>query len=147
MNRTTLLTALLSLVLTASTGLQAEPGETAVELVAIANPSVIEEEISPAELKDIFNDRKTSWRDGSRIRLAILKEGPVHESVLTDIAGTTPEQYRSFWRIRTFTGKGTPPVSLSTEEDLVAYVKANPGAFAVVGSSSVTEGVKVIEMK
>jgi ABC-type phosphate transport system substrate-binding protein len=51
-----------------------------------------------------------------------------------------------YWQQMIVSGRGVPPAKTS-DQDVLAYVKANPGAIGYVGADAPTEEVKVIALK
>jgi ABC-type phosphate transport system substrate-binding protein len=53
-------------------------------------------------------------------------------------------QINAYWSKLLFTGKGTPPKELATDQEIIATVSANEDAVGYVDSSAVTDSVKVV---
>ena len=53
-------------------------------------------------------------------------------------------QYKSYWSKLAFTGKGTPPKELGSDNELLNAVKSNPNAIGFISSANVTADVKVV---
>jgi ABC-type phosphate transport system substrate-binding protein len=53
-------------------------------------------------------------------------------------------QINAYWSKLLFTGKGTPPKELATDQEIIATVSANEDAVGYVDSSAVTDNVKVV---
>ena len=114
------------------------------EVLIIANPSVKEDALSKIEIKQIFFGRNRKWSDGQKIHLAILKQGPVHESFVADYLDRTPDRYSSFWKVAIVSGTGYPPKSFTSEAELLNWVGENQGAVGYISSDTPHDGVKVI---
>ena len=52
-----------------------------------------------------------------------------------------------YWQQQIFSGKEVPPATKSSDDDMVAFVKSNPGAIGYVSGGASTAGVKVVEVK
>jgi hypothetical protein len=74
----------------------------------------------------------------------MLKSGPVHGEFVADLVGRSEHRFASYWRQMVFTGKGVPPKSFASEDDLVAFVKATPGAVGYVSPETDVTGVKIL---
>ena len=59
----------------------------------------------------------------------------------------TEEKYQAYWTVRQFVGKGRPPRSLSTYEDIIKYVRTTKGAVGYLYAKDVPEGVNVLLRK
>lgn len=116
----------------------------AQDIAFIAHPSLKEGSVTAEEVKNILLNNKTKWASGPAIKLAVLNDGAVHEKVMKDFAGRSPEQFLVYWKKQVFTGVGSMPAQSKTDAEVVAYVAENPGAFGYVAKASVTDKVKVL---
>jgi ABC-type phosphate transport system substrate-binding protein len=112
--------------------------------VFIAHPSTAESVVSAEDAKNILLGNKTKWGSGANIKLVVLTDGEVHESVVKDHTQRTTDQFDKHWKKLVFTGKGAMPATGKTDADVIAYVAANPGAFGYVAKDSATAQVKVL---
>lgn len=113
----------------------------------IVHPGVEADHLEAGALKKIFMDKTTAWEGGEVIHLVLLAGGEVHEAFLADVVGKSVEQYASFWRMQSFTGKGLQPRTFDDDKEAVAYVAATPGAVGYVGKDTPAVGTKVLEVK
>ncbi len=60
------------------------------------------------------------------------------------ILNRTVQSLDTYWQQEIFSGRDVPPISRSTDDEVVAFVRSNPGAIGYVSGSSPTPGVKVI---
>jgi ABC-type phosphate transport system substrate-binding protein len=118
----------------------------AADVSVIANASVKVTEVSSNELRDLFLGDKSAL-EGSKAIPVTLSKGGTHEAFLEQYVGKTDAAFKALWRKQVFTGKGTMPRSFDTEEALVAFVNATPGAVGYVSSSKAGAGVKVLKVK
>jgi hypothetical protein len=58
--------------------------------------------------------------------------------------GKSSSQLNAYWSKLVFTGKGTPPEKLTTDQAVIDFVAANGNAIGYVDSAKVTDKVKVI---
>jgi len=117
------------------------------EFLIVANPGVQQDGLDRDVISDIFRGDKTKWDNGSKISVIMLKEGAVHLAFVQEILGTTPEKIRDLWKKAVFTGIGTPPKILKTEQDVIKTVAETEGAVGYVGESAPHEGVKIISVR
>jgi hypothetical protein len=52
----------------------------------------------------------------------------------------------AYWQQQIFSGRGVPPLELSTETAVVEYVRAHPGAVGYVSAGADIRGLKVVEV-
>ena len=84
--------------------------------------------LSKKQVRNIFLGKRQTWDDGQRMVIASLKEGTTHVQFLKEWVGMTPNQFRTHWRKRVFTGKGTMPTWLQTEQEQRSFIQSTPGA-------------------
>ena len=59
------------------------------------------------------------------------------------VLSKTDAQLKAYWSKLTFTGKGTPPKELASEEEMMKLVAGNPSLIGFVDASKVDASVKV----
>lgn len=129
---------------------------------ALAFSSVFISSIAFAEVSVIVNAANNAAADTSFIKKVYLGKAKsfsggekVKVFTLNDQAGITEEfrakalkksnsQYKSYWSKLVFTGKGTPPKEMASEEEMIEMVAKTPNAIGFVSSSKVNDKVKVI---
>ncbi len=117
------------------------------EVALIVHPDTPIEHLSKKELQKIYMNRKNFWENGTTIKAASLKKGSLHEQFLTDLVRKTEQQYSTYWKRMIFTGKGNPPKSFDSSQEVMAFVAATPGAIGYVDKDLKLEGVKTIEIQ
>jgi len=122
-------------------------GVARADMIVIAVSDVTVSQLDAGTAKAIFLGKKTKWENGDTIVPVNLKRGPTHQEFLKVVVRKTPAQYRSFWKRAIFTGTGMPPRSFATEEEVVGFVRASPGAIGYIDASTPHEGVKVLEIE
>jgi TonB family protein len=110
----------------------------------IANPSVRAEAVSASEIKSVFLEERNSLRDGTHVEPVLSKGGPAHEAFLRDYLGQNDDALQNYYRALVFTGKGSMPKALHSDEEVVAYVAKTRGAIGYVRSTARVEGVKTL---
>jgi len=116
------------------------------EDTVIVNPSLQLAALDEDTLKDIYLGKKTSWDDGSRVVVVVLKEGPSHDHLLQRLNKSSP-QFLTGWKKLVFTGKGTMPEMVESEEALVALVSKTPGAIGYIDTAKLKDGVKALPLR
>jgi ABC-type phosphate transport system substrate-binding protein len=110
----------------------------------IANLSVKTSVISVAELRDVFTGATSSLKDGSRAVPVTLKSGAAHEVFLKEFVGKSDAAFQATWRSLVFSGEGSMPKHLNSDEEMVEYVARTSGAIGYVSRNAKTGGVKVL---
>jgi len=111
-----------------------------------ANPR----EIDRALINRLYMYLLPRWDDGSVLQLYALDEvHPVRISFDQEALGRTSAQTKALWAMLLIRGRGTPPTILSSEQEMVKAVAADPGAIGVVsaGVAQRASGVRIIRIK
>jgi ABC-type phosphate transport system substrate-binding protein len=62
------------------------------------------------------------------------------------VLGRAVSAVESYWQQQIFSGKDVPPPTKGGDDDVVAFVKANPGAIGYVSGGASLAGVKVVSV-
>jgi hypothetical protein len=127
--------------------LSAGPVLWGADFKVIANPSVTSSAVSAADLKGVFLATKTSLSDGSHAEPVLVKSGPAHEAFLKEYLGKTDSALQTYYRSLVFTGKGSMPKTVNSDDEVVAYVAKTKGALGYIGAAVAPAGVKVLEVR
>ncbi len=115
-------------------------------LRVIANPSVQATSISPTDLKSLYLEEKTSLAGSGHVEPVLMKAGPAHEAFLRHVLGRTDSDLQMYYRSLVFTGRGSVPKTLDSDEAVVAYVAKTRGAIGYVSPSVSAEGVRTLDL-
>jgi ABC-type phosphate transport system substrate-binding protein len=116
----------------------------AQDVIIVVNRDVQVSQISSADLRDIFTGVKSRFRDGSRVVPVVMKGGPAHEVFLRNHIRQSPEEFRTAWRKAVFTGQAGMLKAFDSEDALVEFVAATPGAIGYVSRISPQARVKAL---
>ena len=132
----------------------------ALALVAIARPAtaqafkvIAHEGVADADLpKDvvakIFLKQAIKFPSGLAAKpVDLKKDSPARAEFSTAVLGRPVGAVETYWQQQIFSGKEVPPAAKSSDDDVVAFVKGNPGAIGYVSAGASTAGVKVIDVK
>jgi ABC-type phosphate transport system substrate-binding protein len=75
------------------------------------------------------------------------KASPVRAAFSKSIVGRPVASVETYWQQQIFAGKEVPPPAKTSDDDVIAFVKANPGAIGYVSAGAATAGVKVVDIK
>lgn len=106
------------------------------EEILIAHPKLPQSSVTQPEIKKIFLGKMAHWNNGKRIVLVVQKQGKTHKDFLSGYVGKTVVGFRNYWRKKVFTGTGSPPETLKSDEDVVQFVSSQPGAVGYISSNS-----------
>ncbi len=121
-------------------------GTTEFKLVVnSANPVV---SLSRKEAAALFLKKAKAWDHGDPAEPIDLPEGSaVREAFSLSVLNKTVTRVNAYWQVKIFSGKGVPPQQLTSEREVLEFVKARRGAIGyVAASAAMVEGVKVIDL-
>jgi ABC-type phosphate transport system substrate-binding protein len=114
------------------------------QVLVIANSGVRADEVSKAELRDVFTGASSSFRGASQVVPVLLKQGTVNADFLDEYVGKSDSAFRASWRSLLFSGQGVLPKTLDSDAAVVEYVAHTPGAIGYIGRTSPHDGVKTL---
>lgn len=110
----------------------------------IANSSVTTDFISAGELRRIYLLQTRKLKDGSVVEPVLQKRGSLHDAFSRQCLDRDSEEIRTYYHGVVFTGKGSMPREVNSDEEMVSYVARTRGAIGYVSGSTNTDGVKVL---
>jgi ABC-type phosphate transport system substrate-binding protein len=116
------------------------------EETLIVNSASAVSGLNADQLKDYFLGKKTAWDDGSKVVVVVVKEGSSSDALLSRL-GKNSQQFMTGWKKLVFTGKGSMPEQVDSDDALVALVAKTPGAIGLVDKSKIKDGVKAIAIQ
>lgn len=115
----------------------------AVEVVAHA--SVSEEQLSTSQLRAIFTMRQTRWADGQPIQVFVLQSADAHHIRFSrSYLKMFPYQLDAIWDRQRFSGIGSFPVQVNSEEEMLAALQQTPGAIGYVATAVRSPTLRVV---
>lgn len=124
----------------------AAPGERA-GIVVVAHPSVPFDRLERSAAEALFTGKTRLLPSGEPAVLALLHDGPAHESFCLELLSRRPDQFLALWRRLVFSGAARMPPRFKTEEELVAFVAATKNAIGYVSPAAPRAGVKVLRVE
>lgn len=113
-------------------------------IVHAANPV---SSLTRDQLSRFFLKKTTAWEDGRTVVPAdLVEESPVRASFSMDVHRRSVAAIKSYWQQRIFSGSDVPPPEFATDSEVVAYVRARPGAIAYVSAGAELAGVKAVQV-
>lgn len=114
-------------------------------VVHSANPA---SSITRKHLADLFLKKATRWPGGEVVHPVEPPEGSLARAYfLSDVmGGKSAFAMKMFWNRRVLSGREVPPVEKASDEEVVAFVRATPGAVGYVLAATPTPGVKVLKV-
>ena len=111
----------------------------------IVNVSNDTKTVARADLAKMFLKRAPRWSNGIAVVAADQSVGtPARDAFSSAVHRKSAAAVRSYWQQQIFAGRDVPPIELSSDADVIALVRTNPGAIGYVSASADTTGVKVL---
>lgn len=96
-------------------------------------------------VKRIYLGKLKAFPDGSKALPLTYDQGDgTRETFNTTVLGKSESQYSAFWSKLVFTGRGTPPETVTSQAEMVKLVGTNPNTIGFVDESQVNDTVKVV---
>lgn len=120
----------------------------AQEFKVIVNAGNPVNELPADAVSKLFLKQATNFPGGGAATpVEPAKSSPARAAFAKTVLGWTVQKLDTYWQQQIFSGKDVPPDSKSSDDEVVAFVKANPGAIGYVSGTAATAGVKVIAVK
>ena len=114
-------------------------GVAQADVVVVVSAKSSASKLTKEQVADIFLGRSTSM-----VPLDQAAGSPVRDEFYSKVAGQTAAQVKTLWAKLSFSGKGTPPKALGSDEEVKAQLSANPNAIAYMDKSKVDASVKTV---
>lgn len=114
----------------------------------VINDSNSTNSIEKADLAKCFLKQVSMWISGQSVApVDQAANSETRKAFSNEIHGRDVSAIKSFWQRQIFSGKGVPPPEKASDEEVLAFVRGNPGAVGYVSSSvDIGSGVKVLEI-
>ena len=138
---------LLSLI--ATVGVLSSPlAARAQEFTVIVNASNPVSSLPRDEVAKLFLKKTVSWGSGKMVTpVELPPAAKAREAFARAVLNKSPAQVKSYWQQQIFSGRDVPPPVKPTENDVVAFVRSNPGAIGYVSKGvDIGRGVKALSV-
>ncbi|WP_146071891.1 type 2 periplasmic-binding domain-containing protein [Marinobacterium lutimaris] len=113
-------------------------------LVVVSKDSTVNT-ISKRELVDLYMGRVHSLPDGSPVmKIDAPVDSPVRAAFYQALIGMKVSEVNAYWARLMFTGRATPPMSVTKSGDIAALLANNPNALGYLPEDSENENLKTI---
>lgn len=115
------------------------------EIVVIVNPNNPAANLTAEQVAALYLGNSSTFPDGGAAALADQPESAgIRNAFYEKATGRSAAQAKATWARLTFTGKGTPPKELKSDDDVKAFVASDPKAIGYVDASAVDGSVKAV---
>ena len=119
---------------------------THAEVVLIVNKENPVSSINSNELKKLYLGKTKSFPNGEKAKPLELAEGKAREEFLSTVLLKSESNLKAYWSRMIFSGKGIPPHSYRSTEELIKAIVKDTSAIGFIDSSKLDETVKVIAL-
>lgn len=113
------------------------------DIAVIINPSNANV-VDTDTIKKIYLGKSKSFSNGDAVKPVNQDGTNVADEFNDKVIGKSSSQLNAYWSKLIFTGKGTPPEKLASDQAVIDFVAANNGAIGYIDSAKVSDKVKVI---
>lgn len=138
----TRLLATATVLIAAAAPLQAQ------EFKVIVNSANSTSELTADVATKVFLKQSLKFPNGTVAQPVDLgKAAPARVAFTRAVLGRAVGAVESYWQQQIFSGKDVPPPAKASDDDVIAFVKANPGAIGYVSGGAPLAGVKVVTVR
>jgi ABC-type phosphate transport system substrate-binding protein len=114
--------------------------------LVVAHPAVQVTELSRAQLSRYFLKKSTQWPDASPVHPVEPIDPKLREAFAQQVHERSAAAIAAHWNALIFSGRDLPPLEKATNQDVLAYVRATPGAIGYVSAGADIAGVKILSL-
>lgn len=137
--------SLFSLILTI--GVLSSPSTArAQEFTVIVNAANPIASMPRDDVAKLFLKKTVSWQSGAAASpVELPAAAKAREAFARAVLNKSIAQVKSYWQQQIFSGRDVPPPEKQSENDVVAFVRSNPGAIGYVSKGvDIGRGVKAL---
>jgi len=123
-------------------------GQNQGDFRVIVHPSNSVNSLSATKVSKFFLEEKGEWPNGTPVvPIDQTPDSPVRVEFSDEVLGRDVASVRAHWRRLIFQGKGVPPPTRASDQEIVQFVSANRTAIGYVSRDSLSGAdVKVITL-
>lgn len=114
------------------------------DTAVIVNPSNPINEASLEDIGNLFLKKVKKIKNQSLTPFDQSESSPSYAAFHKSTSKKTPQQMKSYWANKIFTGKGSPPETLRNDRKVMQLVSGQTDAIGYVDANAVDNSVKVI---
>lgn len=103
--------------------------------------------LTTEDVSDYFLKKNVKLPNGQPVNPVDLRgNSSIRHDFSEAVHGKSTQAIKSYWQQYVFSGKGTPPVEKANDQEVIDYVKNNPGAIGYISAGTEAVGVKSISI-
>lgn len=120
---------------------------SALATEVVTHPAVPMDQLTVNQLRGIYSMRQQKWPDGTAVRVFVLPaKNRVHQTFAKEKLQMFPYQLDRIWQKITYSGLGSAPVVLSSEQQMREMVSNTEGAIGYIENPDELSTLKVIRV-
>jgi ABC-type phosphate transport system substrate-binding protein len=113
----------------------------------VTHPAVPLDQLTVTQLRGIYSMRQQNWPNGTAVRVFVLPaKSALHQSFAKEKLQMFPYQLDRIWQKITYSGLGTAPVVLTSEQQMREMVATTEGAIGYIENPDELSKLKVIRV-
>ena len=118
----------------------------AQEFTVIVNAANPVASLPRNDVAKLFLKKTVAWQSGQAAApVELPAAAKAREAFARAVLNKSIAQVKSYWQQQIFSGRDVPPPEKQTENDVVAFVRSNPGAIGYVSKGvDIGRGVKAL---
>lgn len=122
------------------------PSAAAQDFQVVVNNANDTQSVTKQQLSRCFMKQTTTWINGQTIApVDQAASSTVREEFSKEVLGRDVSAVKSFWQRQIFSGRSVPPPEKASDEEVLAFIRANPGAVGYVSAAaSLGTGVRAL---
>ncbi|MBV5310475.1 hypothetical protein [Chromatium okenii] len=95
-------------------------------------------------IEKLFTGRIIEINGQPAIVVNVAPGSPTRQQFFATFLSKDEDQYRAYWVVRRFIGKGTPPKEFATSREIIDFVKSQPGGIGYISAVDRTPELNVL---
>lgn len=139
---------ILMLAVAAALALRPAPAAAQNGYVVVVNTANPVSSVTADQLGRFFRKEWVRWENGTEVVPVDLAEGSaVRERFSQAVMGRSTSAMKAWWQRQIFSGRAVPPVEKASDSEVLATVRATPGAIGYVSAgTALGAGVKAVQV-
>ena len=115
------------------------------EFAIVAHPSSGATNVSINDIRDLYLGKVRELPGAGLVfPIDLASTGSLHDDFVERILEKSAKEFSSYWAVRIFTGRGTPPLTVADEKSAKEWIQNHKDAVGYMRLKDVDQSVKVI---
>jgi ABC-type phosphate transport system substrate-binding protein len=116
--------------------------------LVVVHSAVAVDRLSKSQLRSIYLKRQLIWPNGENIKVYMLPlKSVTHQKFSQGNLQLFPYQLEQTWQKLTYSGIGTPPIEITTAEEMLKLIQITPGAIGYLPYGNEVNDAKIIKIE